>query len=39
MVSAGESRVEALFAVLNKGLLTDLITDQATAQALLTFKN
>ncbi len=38
MVSAGASKVEALFAVLSKGLLTDVVTDQATAQALLEFK-
>lgn len=38
MVSAGDSKVEALFAVLNKGLLTDVITDQLTARALLDFK-
>ncbi len=38
MVSAGESKVEAIFAVLQKGLLTDVVTDQATAQALLKLK-
>lgn len=37
MVSAGESKVKALFAVLDKGLLTDVVTDHSTAQALLNF--
>ena len=35
IVSAGESKVKAMNAVLTKGLLTDLVTDQATARALL----
>ena len=35
IVSAGESKVAAMHAVLTKGLLTDLVTDQATARALL----
>lgn len=39
IVSAGASKVAAIFAVLNKGLLTDVVTDQATAQALLDFNS
>jgi len=35
MVSAGENKIEALFAVLKKGLLTDLVTDARTAKALI----
>ncbi len=35
MISAGSSKVEALSAVLKKGLVTALITDQSTARALL----
>jgi len=35
MVSAGPSKVDALNAVLARGFLTRLITDQATARALL----
>lgn len=38
IVSAGQSKVDALFAVLEKGLLTDLITDTQTAQALIKHK-
>jgi len=35
MVSAGQNKVRALRAVLTKGLVTDLVTDQDTAKALL----
>lgn len=35
MISGGDNKVEALTAVLNQGLVTDLITDQITARALL----
>lgn len=35
MLSAGESKVSAMRAVLSQGLFTDLITDQETARALL----
>jgi len=35
MISAGEKKVDALRAVLSKGFVTDLVTDQSTAKALL----
>ena len=35
MVSAGQSKVKALKAVLEKGLITDIVTDVATARELL----
>lgn len=35
MLSAGENKVPALAAVLEKGFVTDLVTDQKTAMALL----
>lgn len=35
MVSAGDSKVAAMQAVLSRGLLTGLVTDQQTARALL----
>ena len=35
MISAGENKVRALHAVLDRGLVTGLVTDQATARALL----
>ncbi len=35
MVSGGESKVKALKAVLDKGLITDMVTDVATARQLL----
>lgn len=35
MISGGPNKVEALQAVLDQGLVTDLITDQETAKALL----
>lgn len=36
MLSGGSNKVDALHAVLAQGLVTDLITDQETARALLT---
>jgi len=38
MVSGGESKVGALRAVLEQGLVTDLFVDAATAKSLLTLK-
>ena len=35
MISAGDNKVRALHAVLERGLLTGLVTDQSTARALL----
>lgn len=35
MVSAGDNKVDALRAILSQGLVTDLVTDQKTAKALL----
>jgi DNA-binding transcriptional regulator LsrR (DeoR family) len=36
MVSGGNNKVKALKAVLEQGLVTELVTDQQTARALLT---
>jgi DNA-binding transcriptional regulator LsrR (DeoR family) len=35
MISAGINKVEAIRAIVSNGLVTDLITDETTARALL----
>ena len=35
MISAGENKVEALKAILDQGLVTDIVTDVATSRKLL----
>jgi len=35
MISAGENKVEALRAILDQGLVTDIVTDVATSRKLL----